>query len=140
MKTVSRSLQPGTIIHNRYQIKRELGAGGFGITYEVWDQRENCIVAMKEFMPRDVANRWTGSLKIEPKSGQQQNYERFQKKFLDEAQLIYQYRNHPNIVEVKHLFRENNTAYYVMEYCDGIDLRRYTNNFSRRLEYDEGMN
>lgn len=122
MKTVSRSLQPGTIIHNRYQIKRELGAGGFGITYEVLDQRENCIVAMKEFMPRDVANRWTGSLKIEPKPGQQQNYERFQKKFLDEAQLIYQYRNHPNIVEVKHLFRENNTAYYTMEYLEGVDF------------------
>lgn len=67
MKTVSRSLQSGTIIHNRYHIRQELGAGGFGITYQVWDAKENCIVAMKEFMPRDVANRWTGSLKIEPK-------------------------------------------------------------------------
>lgn len=137
MKTVSRSLQPGTIIHNRYQIKRELGAGGFGITYEVWDQRENCIVAMKEFMPRDVANRWTGSLKIEPKPGQQQNYERFQKKFLDEAQLIYQYRNHPNIVEVKHLFRENNTAYYTMEYLEGVDFGKLIKLWGPQVSWDQ---
>ena len=57
--TVNRSLNPGTIIHNRYEIKRELGAGGFGITYQVWDYQEQCVLAMKEFMPRDVANRRT---------------------------------------------------------------------------------
>lgn len=136
MKTVSRSLQPGTVIHNRYQIRQELGAGGFGITYEVWDHQENCIVAMKEFMPRDVANRWTGSLKIEPKPGQQQNYERFQKKFLDEAQLIYQYRNHPNIVEVKHLFRENNTAYYTMEYLEGVDFGKLIKLWGPQVPWD----
>lgn len=135
MKTVSRSLQPGTIIHNRYQIKKELGAGGFGITYLVLDMKENCMAAMKEFMPQDVANRWTGMLKIEPKPGQKENYERFQKKFLDEAQLIYQYRNHPNIVEVKHLFRENNTAYYTMEYLEGVDFGKLIRLWGPQIEW-----
>lgn len=52
----------------------------------------------------------------------QTQYEKFRQYFLREAQTIYQFRGHPNIVEVRHLFRENNTAYYVMEYIEGMDL------------------
>ena len=135
--TVNRSLNPGTIIHNRYEIKRELGAGGFGITYQVWDYQEQCVLAMKEFMPRDVANRRTRSLDIEAKPGQQKNYERFLKKFVDEAQLIYQYRNHPNIVEVKHLFKENNTAYYTMEYLEGVDFGKLIKLWGPQMEWTQ---
>jgi len=118
------SLEAGTIIHKRYVIQKVLGFGGFGITYEVWDQKERCRAAMKEFMPQDVATRRAGSLIVESKPGQYQNYERFLKKFLKEAQLIYEYREHPNIVEIRHLFRENNTAYYIMEYLEGVDFGR----------------
>lgn len=122
MDTTGRALSPGTVIHNRYQIKKELGHGGFGITYQVWDLRDSCILAMKEFMPLSEAMRSQGTLRVEPLKGHEEIYERIRKKFLDEAQLIYNYRNHPNVVEVKHLFRENNTAYYTMEYLEGADF------------------
>lgn len=32
-------LQIGTILHERYEIKDILGAGGFGITYKAWITR-----------------------------------------------------------------------------------------------------
>ena len=46
MATDKRALQPGTVIHNRYRVEKVLGAGGFGVTYQVTDTKENCIAAM----------------------------------------------------------------------------------------------
>ena len=52
-----RSLPAGTLVHNRYRVEQVLGAGGFGITYKVRDQKNGQIAAMKEYMPRDIAHR-----------------------------------------------------------------------------------
>lgn len=121
-----RELNPGTLIHNRYRVEQVLGSGGFGVTYRVMDLRENRVAAMKEYMPLDAAYRPKGTKEVRPisesKKGQ---YEKFRQQFLDEAQTIYKFRGHPNIVEVRHLFYENNTAYYVMEYVEGMDLGRF---------------
>lgn len=118
-----RELPVGTLIHNRYRVEKVLGQGGFGVTYRVMDLKEGCVAAMKEYMPLDIACRPLGSREVRPISeGRRQQYEKFRQYFLREAQTIYQFRGHPNIVEVRHLFSENNTAYYVMEYIEGMDL------------------
>ena len=121
-----RALQPGTLIHNRYRVEKVLGAGGFGVTYMVTDTRENCIAAMKEYMPMDIAYRPAGSKEVRPLTNENKTfYEKFRKQFLDEAQTIYEFDGHPNIIQVRHLFYENNTAYYVMEFVTGMDLSKY---------------
>jgi len=121
-----RSLLPGTIIHNRYKVLQVLGAGGFGVTYRVTDMKENKVAAMKEYMPMDAAYRPAGSRDVRPISeAKRKQYEKFRQQFLEEAQTIYKFRGHPNIVEVTHLFYENNTAYYVMEYVEGMDLKKF---------------
>ena len=126
MVTDKRALQPGTVIHNRYRVEKVLGAGGFGVTYQVTDTRDNCIAAMKEYMPMDIAYRPMGSKEVRPLTPEKKNfYEKFRKQFLDEAQTIYGFDGHPNIIQVRHLFYENNTAYYVMEYVTGMDLGKY---------------
>lgn len=126
MVTDKRALQPGTLIHNRYRVERVLGAGGFGVTYQVTDTRDNCIAAMKEYMPMDIAYRPVGGKEVRPVTQEKKDfYEKFRKQFLDEAQTIYGFDGHPNIIQVRHLFYENNTAYYVMEYVTGMDLGKF---------------
>ena len=56
------------------------------------------------------------------------------RKFYEEAEMIARFRGHPNIVEVFEFFYENNTAYYVMEYLDGTDLKQRI----RRQRLSEG--
>ena len=132
-----RALLPGTIVHDRYRIVKVLGAGGFGVTYRVMDLKENQVAAMKEYMPMDAAYRPVGSLEVRPLSeGKRPHYEKFRQKFLEEAQTIYKFRGHPNIVEVKHLFYENNTAYYVMEYVEGMDLRQFLQQQGGKIGWD----
>lgn len=131
-----RELSPGTVIHGRYRIEKMLGGGGFGVTYRVTDLKEGSIAAMKEYMPMDMACRLPGGQEVRPLSGSAaQQYEKFRQKFLDEARTIYKFRGHPNIVEVRHLFSENNTAYYVMEYVDGMDLGRFLEKQGGRMSW-----
>jgi len=131
-----RALQPGTLIHNRYRVERVLGAGGFGVTYMVTDLKENCIAAMKEYMPMDIAYRPTGSKEVRPLTIENKAfYEKFGKQFLDEAQTIYEFDGHPNIIQVRHLFYENNTAYYVMEFVTGMDLSKFLKSQGGKLTW-----
>lgn len=117
-----RALPQRYLLHRRYVIGPTLGEGGFGITYQAWDEKENCRVALKEYMPMELSKRTGASGEVSAVKDRA-HYEKYMERFLAEAQIIYQYRGHPNIVEVRHLFRENNTAYYAMELLAGSDLR-----------------
>lgn len=133
----ARSLPNGTLVHDRYRVVQVLGAGGFGITYKVRDQKSGQIAAMKEYMPRDIAHRSPGSMQVRPLTESARvQYEKFYNQFLEEAQTIYSLRGHPNIVEITHLFYENNTVYYVMEYVEGQDLKQYLKQQGGRLRWE----
>lgn len=132
-------LLPGTLLHNRYIVGVALGVGGFGITYKCLDTKIGGICAIKEYFPANFALRTNATKFVSVAEQNLERYNKIMKRFVEEAELVKSLK-HRNVITIYDSFFENNTAYYVMEYCDGIDLRRYTNNFSRRLEYDEGMN
>lgn len=132
-------LLPGTLLHNRYIVGIALGVGGFGITYKCLDTKIGGICAIKEYFPANFALRTNATKYVSVAEQNLERYNKIMKRFVEEAELV-KTLHHKNVVTIYDSFFENNTAYYVMEYCDGIDLRRYTRNFSRKLEYDEGMN
>lgn len=135
MAADNRALRPGTVVHRRYRVEQVLGAGGFGVTYRVTDLQHNYIVAMKEYMPKDIAFRRFGGVELVPKPDCQASFERFRDRFLEEARIIYRYGGHPNIIRVHHLFYENNTAYYVMEFIDGVDFGKYLERNGQKLPW-----
>ncbi|MCG5539343.1 protein kinase, partial [Halorhodospira sp. 9622] len=114
---------PGGYQLENYRIEAELGNGGFGITYRAWDTRLERRVAIKEYLPREHAYRDSGST-VRPISGQDaEMFEWGLERFLDEARTLAKF-DHPSIVRVLQFFRANDTAYLVMEYCDGAPLDR----------------
>lgn len=135
----SNCLLPGALLKNRYIVGVALGVGGFGITYKCLDTKIGGICAIKEYFPANFALRTNTTKFVSVAEQNLGRYNKIMNRFMEEAELV-QSLHHRNIITIYDSFFENNTAYYVMEYCDGVDLRRYTNNFSRRLEYDEGMN
>lgn len=102
-------MEPGTILIERYRIESLLGRGGFGITYKGYDLKLNMPVAIKEY----AVSRWEDAELIE--KGKQ--------KFLSEARVLAQFHENPGVVDVRDFFEANETAYIVMEYLDGNDLR-----------------
>ena len=111
------SLKPGHRIQ-WYEIERILGQGGFGITYLALDSNLNQHVAIKEYLPIELAVR-EGDFSVHPLSGQHgSKYEWGLDRFVKEAQTLANFK-HPNIVRVLTVFELNNTAYIAMEYEQG---------------------
>ena len=114
------ALQPGHRLHE-YRIDDVLGQGGFGITYLAVDVNLSTQVAIKEYLPAQLALR-TGDNTVRPRSinvmgtlleGLDQ--------FLVEARTLATFR-HPNIVRVARFFEANRTAYMVLDYERGRSL------------------
>ena len=117
----------GTFLHeNNYVIGKVLGnPGGFGITYLAWDTRFEIKVAIKEFLPFQIATRSSDGISVLTHTQDYQTDFMFgMEKFLSEAKMLARFR-HPNIVRIMNFFQENNTAYLVMEYLEGESLSDY---------------
>jgi len=105
-----------------YRVEEILGAGGFGITYRARELRLERDVAIKEFLPRELAMRGDNGASVEPISAHDfSTFEYGLGRFEDEAKTLTKFR-HPNIVPVLRSFDANNTAYLVMEYVEGASL------------------
>lgn len=115
------SLQPGHKLH-WYQMEKVLGQGGFGITYLAYDTNLDQHVAIKEYLPMELAVR-EGDFSVYPASqAQDSRYRWGLDRFLAEARTLARFK-HPAIVRVLSVFEENNTAYMVMEYQQGESLQ-----------------
>ena len=125
IKLYPNSLPPFTVLNNRYVIGRVLGKGGFGITYIAKDMKTNALRAVKEYMPAEYSSRPTGSKSIAPHEDDKARYvfNHGKEKFIDEARTLSTLIDNPNVVTIVDFFSENNTAYLVMEYLDGQNLR-----------------
>lgn len=129
------SLKPGTVLHNRYLIGKTLGQGGFAVTYLGLQQVLNRRVAIKEYFPFDLADREDKSCLVTPRKSASNvagdvatTYNHGLERFLEEGQNIvacHQPTPHPNLVRVTDFFKDNGTAYLVMDYVDGISLEEY---------------
>ena len=120
-------LKPGTLLNHRYRVDGVLGEGGFGITYVGLDTMLDMKVAVKEYYPHGYANRNNeSSTEVTISTGKQSEFfEKGKEKFLKEARVLGRFSGVPGIVNVHDFFRENETAYIVMEYLNGITLKEY---------------
>jgi formylglycine-generating enzyme required for sulfatase activity/serine/threonine protein kinase len=115
-----------TILNMQFLLGKVLGKpGGFGITYLGWDLRLETMVAIKEYLPRDLAGRDTDRASIAPHSEEDEKMFDFGlEQFIKEARTLAKF-DHANIMRVRTFFEENGTAYLVMDYYDGMSLSEY---------------
>ncbi len=114
------SLAPGTVL-NGYVIEAVLGYGGYGVVYRARHEELRQQVAIKEYLPAELAVREAGT--VYPRSeGCREPYEDGKRRFLEEARRIAELKDDPGVVSCTNFFRSNGTAYLVMEYIDGLSL------------------
>ena len=124
MAIYQHALEPGSRVEG-YEIRRVLGIGGFGVTYQATDLQLNCVVALKEYLPSGLAIRNTNTREVTPKSEEEKTlFNRGLKRFLDEAQTLAKFKL-PSIVRVNRFLEANGTAYIVMDYEEGLPLSNY---------------
>ena len=114
-------IPPGTVINNRYKIKKVLGQGGFGRTYLATDNHcfgELCV--LKEFLANKIDEFIA-----------QKSLELFER----EAKVLYQI-NHPQIPKFLALLPEQGKLFLVQKYIDG---KTYSALLSERRQQGESF-
>jgi serine/threonine-protein kinase len=111
-------LAEGAILDGRYEVRRVIGRGGFGITYEVNDQRLERAVAVKELFPPSAVRH--GSMVLAAPRDREA-FGEARERFLREARVLARFTQ-SGIVHVYEVFEAHNTAYLVMELLSGRTL------------------
>ena len=105
-----------------YRIEQVLGAGGFGITYRARDTNLDKDVAIKEYLPGELAMRDAEGNVVPQATSHEEGYKWGLDRFLMEARTLAKF-SHPHIVRVLRYFEANATAYMVMDYEKGDPLK-----------------
>ena len=104
-----------------YELMRVLGFGGFGMTYLGFDHNLDKAVAIKEYLPSDIATR-TADRSVAPQASDfHGDFQWGLDRFLDEARTLARF-DHRHIIKVHRFFEAHGTAYIVMEYAEGETL------------------
>jgi len=99
-------IREGMFIEDRYEILEKIGTGGMSDVYKARDTKLNRLVAMKFLKPEFCEDKnFVKNFKVEAQSA---------------AALL-----HPNVVNVYDVNETEGIYYIVMEYVDGITLKKY---------------
>jgi predicted Ser/Thr protein kinase len=97
---------PGTVLHGRYRIERQLAVGGFGAVYLATDTKEgNRAVAIKDMICADPQE---FSIRL--------NF------FRREAEILRSLESLPIVPRVHDFIQQGQTAHLVLEFIRGRDL------------------
>ena len=96
----------GQILGNRYKLLERIGGGGMAVVYKA-----KCLLLNRFVAVKILRSEFTDD-------------EEFVKRFRVEAQAAASL-NHPNIVSIYDVGRQDDIQYIVMEYIDGITLKDY---------------
>ncbi len=123
----------GTVLkggHLDYRVEQVLGQGGFGLTYKVSAKitvghiKSSMMFAVKEHFVKGRCHRAADGITVEYSDEMSAEIENSMRSFVTEGRRLNNIcKLNRNIVDVNEVFEANNTAYYVMEYLDGGDLR-----------------
>ena len=134
-----RSLRPFTKLNGKYLVGKVIGEGGFGITYIGFNMETDLPVAIKEYFPAELATRdTTQGNTISIFSGEARDlYKEGLEKYLREARNLSMFSDLQGIVTVKDFFYENETAYIIMEFINGVSLKDYLTKVGGRMRHNE---
>ena len=104
-----------------FEIEHVLGEGGFAIVYLAFDHSLHRHVALKEYLPAELAFRQDESGIVLRSVQYQRTFDAGRKSFVDEARFLAQFE-HPSLVKVHRVFESHGTAYMVQGYYPGESL------------------
>jgi serine/threonine protein kinase len=136
----SAQLSPRTMLHGKYLVGRVLGQGGFGITYLAYDLKQNFKLAIKEYFPAFISTRASDRMSLTPLSDRNRgDLDYGLKRFYEEGQALFRFRNHPNVVRMIEFFHANGTGYIVMIYIEGCTFKEHLVRKGGKIPYAEAL-
>ena len=120
-------LPNGFLLNGKYTVRQHIASGGFGSTYIVTQNDNKALLAVKELFIKGVNQRDNTGNVIVPDQDNTKMFNSQRDKFIREARTLLAINN-IHVVRVFDCFVQNNTAYYVMEFIDGMTLAQKVRN------------
>lgn len=126
----------GTVLNDRYIAGKLLSYNGEGATYIGFDKVTGTKVTIKEYMPDTLCSRKKGDPQIIVDPNQLPLYKTYMSEFVELNKALLKARSMTHIQTVLDIFPQNNTAYVIFEFINGITLKNYLANCSGELTWD----
>lgn len=127
---MTNALPPATRIGN-YRILKELGQGGFGVTYIAWDCQLERNVVLKECFPASICRRGEDGALYPLNEGMEAMYLQAMEDMRREARIMAKL-NHPAVVRVYEVFESHGSLFFVMPWLSGGSLRERMDEFAEQ--------
>ena len=115
-----------TILNRRFIMGEAVRKDRIGFVYIAWDALLEQKVYIREWFPVKLADREPGQAEVHSEL-EQKLWERLLEAFLGQAEKLHKCQDISRLIPVYTFFRENHTAYSVMEYVEGMTLREVLN-------------
>lgn len=131
------ALRKGFVLNQRYIIQEIIGMGGFGITYKGYDIYNKMDCAIKELFMYDITVRLEDGKTVAANEGREGIFAHGIMRFMEEAEILNEISGTRYIVNITDYFKENNTAYFVMEYIDSPTLKSFVSQRGGALPFEQ---
>ncbi|MGN0650764.1 MAG: PASTA domain-containing protein [Oscillospiraceae bacterium] len=130
-------LAPKTLLNERYIIGKVISYNGEGAVYIGFDTATGTRVTVKEYMPDTLCKRKKGEEAVTVIPEMLPLYKTYLSEFIDLNRTLMKSRGMAHLQTVLDVFTENNTAYVVFEYINGISLKTYLANSAGSMTWEQ---
>lgn len=130
-------LAPRTVLDNRYIIGKMLSYNGEGASYICYDMVGKCKCVAREYMPDTLCERDRDSQSLVVNPDCLAKYKTFMSEFADMNKVLSRMRNLQHIATAKDMFCENNTTYVILEYVEGVSLKKFLQSNTGFLTWEQ---
>lgn len=118
-------LAPRTVLNDRYIVGKMLSYNGEGASYICYDTVAKTKAVLREYMPDTLCEREMKSNNIVINADCLAKYKTYMSEFQDMNRTLTRMRNLKSICTAKDMFSENNTCYVILEYIEGVSLKKF---------------
>lgn len=129
-------LKIGEMLEQRYLIGKKIHRDDYEIGYVAYDMVMKAKVYIKEFYPNNLCERRDDSSQVKVFDSASSQFSLLMDEFLDYFRTAAKLRSLIALIPIYNIFTENNTAYAVLEFQDGITLEQFVKNNGGHISWD----
>ena len=118
-------LAPRTVLDDRYIVGKMLSYNGEGASYICYDMIKKSKAVVREYMPDTLCDRDRSNQRLIPNPDCLAKYKTYMSEFTDMNKVLSRMRNLSHISTPLDIFVENNTTYVILEYVEGVSLKKF---------------
>ncbi|SDB14571.1 serine/threonine protein kinase [Ruminococcaceae bacterium FB2012] len=118
-------LAPRTVLDDRYIVGKMLSYNGEGASYICYDMIRKSKAVIREYMPDTLCDRDRSTQRLIPNPDCLAKYKTYMSEFTDMNKVLSRMRNLSHISTPLDIFVENNTTYVILEYVEGVSLKKF---------------